>query len=239
MEITGAKVHVSSADEVYPGTNDRIVLISGSDSSVSCAQALIWQLLAQNFRAIEAVRLYCDLKWVPRSKIYSISWWTDWGLSTSHFDIVLTLPDYVNCRGSEVKLGLRKRPRLNVTIRIRLEILMSVMSSSWNIKVTVCMSTFCLVGCCSRSLQLLSKKMKTYEESCRVVLRPIKKASIISDLDLCLLCRELDCVFRSTDEFLICKTNLSYNLTPLLSFFRTSLLWMRRSPSQPLLEVLY
>jgi KH domain len=57
MEITGAKVHVSSADEVYPGTNDRIVLISGSDSSVSSAQALIWQLLAQNFRAIEAVRL--------------------------------------------------------------------------------------------------------------------------------------------------------------------------------------
>lgn len=56
MEITGAKVHVSSADEVYPGTNDRIVLISGSDSSVSSAQALIWQLLAQNFRAIEAVR---------------------------------------------------------------------------------------------------------------------------------------------------------------------------------------
>jgi hypothetical protein len=32
-------------------------LISGSDSSVSSAQALIWQLLAQNFRAIEAVRL--------------------------------------------------------------------------------------------------------------------------------------------------------------------------------------
>lgn len=59
MEITGAKVHVSSADEVYPGTNDRIVLISGSDSSVSSAQALIWQLLSQNFRAIEAVRFFC------------------------------------------------------------------------------------------------------------------------------------------------------------------------------------
>lgn len=57
MEITGARIHVSSSDEVYPGTNDRIVLISGSESSVSLAQSLIWQLLAQNFRAIEAVRI--------------------------------------------------------------------------------------------------------------------------------------------------------------------------------------
>ena len=56
MEITGAKVHVSSSDEVYPGTNDRIILVSGTESNVSAAQALIWQLLSQNFRAIEAVR---------------------------------------------------------------------------------------------------------------------------------------------------------------------------------------
>ena len=57
MEITGARIHVSSSDEVYPGTNDRIVLISGSEGSVSLAQSLIWHLLAQNFRAIEAVRI--------------------------------------------------------------------------------------------------------------------------------------------------------------------------------------
>jgi hypothetical protein len=35
---------------------NRVVLISGSESQVSLCQSLVWELLAQNTRAVEAVR---------------------------------------------------------------------------------------------------------------------------------------------------------------------------------------
>ena len=55
---------------MYPGTNDRIVLIIGTESSVILTQALIWQLLAQNFRAIEAVRTFLKWKFKFRRTIF-------------------------------------------------------------------------------------------------------------------------------------------------------------------------
>mgnify|MGYP005990139155 CR=1 FL=1 len=47
IEITGASIHISSPAARHPETNDRIVFISGSEDSVSLAQALVWEMLGQ------------------------------------------------------------------------------------------------------------------------------------------------------------------------------------------------
>mmetsp|Transcript_22663 Transcript_22663/g.21894 ORF Transcript_22663/g.21894 Transcript_22663/m.21894 type:complete len:355 (+) Transcript_22663:181-1245(+) len=67
MELSGAKVHVSGAEEVYPGTNERVILVSGSESSVCRAQSLIWQLLSQNSKAVEAGER--SETWSPRKAL--------------------------------------------------------------------------------------------------------------------------------------------------------------------------
>lgn len=53
MEITGAKVYVSSGTDHYPGSTDRIILITGHASQVSTVQSLVWHLLANNVKAAE------------------------------------------------------------------------------------------------------------------------------------------------------------------------------------------
>ncbi|KAJ1429448.1 hypothetical protein B484DRAFT_328934 [Ochromonadaceae sp. CCMP2298] len=44
--VTGAKVHVSSNMEPFPGTSDRVVVLTGPYESVSLTQNLIWELIA-------------------------------------------------------------------------------------------------------------------------------------------------------------------------------------------------
>lgn len=51
INVTGARIIVSGALEVYPGTNDRVVLITGTLDSVSLAQTLMWEMIAQNVKA--------------------------------------------------------------------------------------------------------------------------------------------------------------------------------------------
>jgi RNA-binding protein Nova len=48
IEITEARVTVSSINDVYPGTSERIILISGSQNSVDLAQNLLWDMFALN-----------------------------------------------------------------------------------------------------------------------------------------------------------------------------------------------
>jgi hypothetical protein len=48
MEITGTRISVSSISDVYPGTQDRIVLITGDPESVNKAQELLWDLIGSN-----------------------------------------------------------------------------------------------------------------------------------------------------------------------------------------------
>lgn len=47
IEYTGARINVSGSTEVFPGSKDRVVLISGSEHSVNEAQRLMWVMLAQ------------------------------------------------------------------------------------------------------------------------------------------------------------------------------------------------
>lgn len=48
MTETEARVLVSSVNETYPGTSDRVVLITGTKVAVSLAQTLIWEMIAIN-----------------------------------------------------------------------------------------------------------------------------------------------------------------------------------------------
>mmetsp|Transcript_15306 Transcript_15306/g.14683 ORF Transcript_15306/g.14683 Transcript_15306/m.14683 type:complete len:497 (+) Transcript_15306:157-1647(+) len=46
IEVTKARVSMSSKDEYYPGTNDRVLLITGRPNEVMFAQCLVWDLMA-------------------------------------------------------------------------------------------------------------------------------------------------------------------------------------------------
>lgn len=45
ISITDAKINVSGASDTYPGTTDRVILISGTKEAVSLAQTLIWEMI--------------------------------------------------------------------------------------------------------------------------------------------------------------------------------------------------
>jgi len=45
ITITDAKINVSSASDFYPGTSERVILISGSKEAVSLAQTLVWEMI--------------------------------------------------------------------------------------------------------------------------------------------------------------------------------------------------
>lgn len=45
MAVTNARVQVSGPSEPYPGSSDRVILVSGSHESVDAAQTLIWEML--------------------------------------------------------------------------------------------------------------------------------------------------------------------------------------------------
>ncbi len=46
IAVTNCRVNVSSPQEPYPGTNDRVVLVSGDLNGVLLAQQLIWEMIA-------------------------------------------------------------------------------------------------------------------------------------------------------------------------------------------------
>jgi predicted RNA-binding protein YlqC (UPF0109 family) len=46
IEVSKARVSVASKDESYPGTNDRVLLITGRPNEVMFAQSLVWELMA-------------------------------------------------------------------------------------------------------------------------------------------------------------------------------------------------
>lgn len=49
--MTNARIIVSGALEVFPGTGERVVLISGNINSVDLAQTLVWEMIAQNVQS--------------------------------------------------------------------------------------------------------------------------------------------------------------------------------------------
>jgi hypothetical protein len=45
--ICDASVHISNVTDVYPGTNFRVVYMSGSEPAVTLAQSLMWEMIGQ------------------------------------------------------------------------------------------------------------------------------------------------------------------------------------------------
>lgn len=63
ITVTGARISISSIDEPFPGTNDRVVLIQGNQQVVSLTQTLIWELLA--LIAKNSSRDFREVTWDP------------------------------------------------------------------------------------------------------------------------------------------------------------------------------
>eukprot|EP00601_Ochromonadales_sp_CCMP2298_P006878 CAMPEP_0173212852 /NCGR_PEP_ID=MMETSP1141-20130122/25049_1 /TAXON_ID=483371 /ORGANISM="non described non described, Strain CCMP2298" /LENGTH=278 /DNA_ID=CAMNT_0014139955 /DNA_START=60 /DNA_END=897 /DNA_ORIENTATION=+ len=63
--VTGAKVHVSSNMEPFPGTSDRVVVLTGPYESVSLTQNLIWELIALVTSAANAK----EVEWSPQAML--------------------------------------------------------------------------------------------------------------------------------------------------------------------------
>lgn len=51
IEVTEARITVSSITDVYPGTSERILLISGLPAAVQLAQSLVWDMIASSVRS--------------------------------------------------------------------------------------------------------------------------------------------------------------------------------------------
>lgn len=65
IEITGAKVHVSSNTEPYPGTPERVVMISGEIDAVTLAQTLVWEMIA----LVTSAENPKEVEWNPKDML--------------------------------------------------------------------------------------------------------------------------------------------------------------------------
>lgn len=68
MEVTGANVHISSISDVYPGTNDRVVYVTGTLDAVSEAQAMTWDMIGRVALAAEGEQAV----WSPKTNMDSV-----------------------------------------------------------------------------------------------------------------------------------------------------------------------
>jgi RNA-binding protein Nova len=70
IAVSEARVNVSGNQELFPGTSDRVVLVAGTQDSVSLAQTLIWEMIAQNVKATAEDRK--TLEWSPEAVVNSL-----------------------------------------------------------------------------------------------------------------------------------------------------------------------
>lgn len=71
IAVSEARVNVSGNNELFPGSNERVVLISGSHDSVSLAQTLIWEMIAQNVKASSS-ETRVNVDWSPEGVVNSL-----------------------------------------------------------------------------------------------------------------------------------------------------------------------
>ncbi len=64
MAVTEARVTVSSPENPFPGTSDRVILVSGSKEAVSQTQALIWEMIGLMTKNSDDIR---NVEWNPRT----------------------------------------------------------------------------------------------------------------------------------------------------------------------------
>lgn len=70
IAVSEARVNVSGNQELYPGTSERVALVAGTQDSVSLAQTLIWEMIAQNGKATAEDRK--TLEWSPEAVVNSL-----------------------------------------------------------------------------------------------------------------------------------------------------------------------
>lgn len=65
IAVTDARINVSSATDTFPGSSDRVILISGTKEAVNLAQTLIWEMIGlMTKNAGTDLRL---VEWDPRT----------------------------------------------------------------------------------------------------------------------------------------------------------------------------
>jgi hypothetical protein len=67
IEVTDARINVSSPTDNYPGTSDRVILISGTREAVSLAQTLIWEMIGLMTKG--AAEGNQKVEWSPRTTL--------------------------------------------------------------------------------------------------------------------------------------------------------------------------
>lgn len=65
--VSEARVNISGLSEVYPGSNDRVALITGTKDAVSIAQTLVWEMIAQNSEQATTKK-----EWSPESVVNTL-----------------------------------------------------------------------------------------------------------------------------------------------------------------------
>lgn len=70
MTGTGARILVSSASDFYPGTSERVVLISGTVETVSLAQTMIWEMIALHANVASGEER--SVSWDPSAMLSSL-----------------------------------------------------------------------------------------------------------------------------------------------------------------------
>jgi RNA-binding protein Nova len=66
IEVTDARINVSNPTDTYPGTTDRVILLSGTREAVSLAQTLIWEMIGLMTKGAEGNP---KIEWSPRATL--------------------------------------------------------------------------------------------------------------------------------------------------------------------------
>jgi RNA-binding protein Nova len=67
MEVSDARVAVSSSKEFFPGSNERVLVLSGSLEALLVAISLIWELIYLQAKAAEKGSASRIVEWSPTS----------------------------------------------------------------------------------------------------------------------------------------------------------------------------
>mmetsp|Transcript_28815 Transcript_28815/g.31450 ORF Transcript_28815/g.31450 Transcript_28815/m.31450 type:complete len:328 (+) Transcript_28815:209-1192(+) len=67
IEVTDARINVSNPNDTYPGTSERIILLSGTREAVSLAQTLIWEMIGLMTKGTPEGNQ--KIEWSPRATL--------------------------------------------------------------------------------------------------------------------------------------------------------------------------
>ena len=116
ITITDAKINVSSASDFYPGTSERVILLSGTKEAVSLAQTLLWEMIG--LMAKHSAENGGDtrlVEWNPRTAFESLGS-NDSVEVTGKFSIPAAAGGVVLGKGGETLRGFSSQTSTRVTM---------------------------------------------------------------------------------------------------------------------------